>query len=111
MSASSRFLILLTLALVLPVSAQGGRRLTINPKETTIHIGQKQFFKAVVENGVQIRWKVQEPDGGRITEHGIYTAPRHLGRYHVIAISENNQAVAIVTVVTEADTSGGKYKY
>jgi len=107
----SRFHIALTLALLLPVSAQDVHRLTISPKKTTIHIGQKQVFKAVAENGVAIRWEVQEPDGVPITEHGIYTAPRHLGRYHVIAISENNQAVAIVTVVTEADTSGGKYKY
>lgn len=82
---------------------------TINPTEATIHVGEKQTFEAVVK-GTQsggVRWSVQERNGGHITEDGIYTAPRHLGLYHVVATSEENpaaRAVAKVTVVTEYDT-------
>jgi hypothetical protein len=82
---------------------------TINPSEATIHVGERQTFEAVVK-GTQstgVRWSVQERNGGHITEDGLYTAPRHLGLYHVVATSEENpaaRAVARVTVVTEYDT-------
>jgi hypothetical protein len=82
---------------------------TINPSETTIHVGEKQTFEAVV-TGTQstgVRRSVQERNGGHIAEDGLYTAPRHLGLYHVVATSEENpaaRAVAKVTVVTEYDT-------
>lgn len=95
------------------IAGQGVRQdsasVTINPAKMTIHVGKKQHFKAVVD-GTQstgIRWAVREPDGGQITEDGIYTAPRHVGLYHVVATSEENpaaQAVVNVTVVTEYDT-------
>ena len=82
---------------------------TINPSEATIHVGEKQTFEAVVK-GTQttgVRWSVQERNGGHITEDGLYTAPRHVGLYHVVATSEENpaaRAVAKITVVTEYDT-------
>ena len=82
---------------------------TINPPEATVHVGQTQTFEAVVK-GTQstgIRWAVAEHNGGRISEDGIYTAPRHVGLYHVVATSEENpdaRAFAKVTVVTEYDT-------
>jgi chitinase len=82
---------------------------TINPTEATVHVGEKQTFEAVVQ-GTQssgVRWAVQERNGGHITEDGIYTAPRHVGLYHVVAISEESpgaKAVAKVTVVTEYDS-------
>jgi len=81
---------------------------TINPAEATIHVGEKQTFEAVVK-GTQstgVRWSVQERNGGHITENGLYTAPRYVGLYHVVATSEENSAataVAKVTVVTEYD--------
>jgi len=81
----------------------------VNPSEATIHVGEKQSFEAVVK-GTQstgVRWSVQERNGGQITEDGLYTAPRHVGLYHVVATSEENpsaRAVAKVTVVTEYDT-------
>lgn len=114
MSTSHRH-IFLPLGLLLPLFAlaQNAHResaaLTINPTETTVHVGQKQTFKAVVKGTqrLEIRWALQEPDGGQITEHGIYTAPRHVGRYHVVVTNERDpsaKAVATVTVVTESDT-------
>ena len=88
---------------------QGSASVTINPPEATVHVGQTQTFEAVVK-GTQstgIRWAVAERNGGRITEDGVYTAPRHVGLYHVVATSEENpeaRAFAKVTVVTEYDT-------
>jgi hypothetical protein len=116
----SLFQAVLTVALLLPFStvsfaptprqsAKDSASVTINPREATVHVGQTQTFEAVVK-GTQstgIRWAVEERNGGRITEDGIYTAPRHVGLYHVVATSEENRAakaVAKVTVVTEYDT-------
>ena len=82
---------------------------TINPPEATVHIAQTQTFEAVVKgtHSTGIRWTVAERNGGHITEDGIYTAPRHVGLYHVVAASEESpaaKAIARVTVVTEYDT-------
>ncbi len=117
----SQFHVVLTVALLLPLSAvpfavtsrqsvnRDSASVTINPPEATVHVGQTQTFEAVVKgtHSTGIRWAVEERNGGRITEDGIYTAPRHVGLYHVVATSEENsaaKAVAKVTVVTEYDT-------
>ena len=83
--------------------------ITVDPPEATVHVGQEQRFEAVVKGrySTGIRWAVAEQNGGRITEEGIYLAPRRVGPYHVIATSEESpgtKAVAKVTVVTEYDT-------
>lgn len=113
--------ILLAILLVCPLSPVpatslapqdiAGKRvsLSIHPTKATIHVGKKRVFKATVSGtqAIPIRWAVQEPNGGEITAGGIYTAPRHVGIYHVIATSEQDpaaKAVAKVTVVTEYDT-------
>jgi hypothetical protein len=111
----------LTVALVFPLCAvafaptlrqsvsHNPASVTVKPPEATVHVGQTQTFEAVVQ-GTQstgIRWAVRERNGGHITQDGIYTAPRHVGLYHVVATSEENpaaKAVAKVTVVTEYDT-------
>ena len=116
----NHFQTVLTVALLLPFSTipfastprqsveQGSASVTLKPPEATVHVGQTQTFEAVV-NGTRstgIRWAVAERDGGRISEDGTYTAPRHVGLYHVVATSEENpaaKAVAKVTVVTEYD--------
>src|ERR1700687_5434242 len=93
----SHFQIVLTVALLLPFPTlpfaptppqnvkQDSVAVTINPPEATVHVGQTQTFEAVVK-GTQstgIRWAVEERNGGRIAEDGIYTAPKHVGLYHV----------------------------
>ena len=116
----NHFQTVLTVALLLPFSTfpfaptsqqsvKQEASVTINPPEATVHVGQTQTFEAVVRgiHSTGIRWAVEERNGGRITENGIYTAPRHVGLYHVVATSEENpaaKAVAKVTVVTEYDT-------
>jgi len=87
---------------------QDSASVTINPREVTIHVGQTQTFEAVVKGtrSTGIRWAIAERNGGSITEGGIYSAPRHVGLYHVVATSDENpsaRAFAKVTVVTESD--------
>ena len=85
----SHFQTLLTFALLLPFSSvpfaptprqsvkQDSISVTIDPPEATVHVGQAQTFEAVVKgtHSTGIRWAVEERNGGRITEDGIYTAP------------------------------------
>ena len=115
----SLFQTVLTVALLLPFSGvpfaarqsakEDSASVTINPSEATVHVGQTQTFEAIVK-GTQstgVRWAVEERKGGRITEDGMYTAPRYVGLYHVVATSEEKptaKAVVKVTVVTEFDT-------
>ena len=87
---------------------QNSASVTINPREVTIHVGQTQRFEAVVKGtrSTGIRWEIAERNAGSITEDGTYTAPPHIGLYHVVATSEENpaaRAFAKVTVVTETD--------
>jgi len=67
---------------------------------------------ALVEGTVHagIQWAVQEANGGSITKEGVYTAPKEIGIYHVIAIATSDgaalaKAVAKVTVVTQYEPS------
>jgi hypothetical protein len=85
--------------------------ITIDPRETTLHVGQKLKFSAVVHGGdiAVIRWAVEGQGGGSITQDGLYTAPRVIGIYHVSAIATSGDAalahaIAKVTVVMEYDT-------
>ena len=87
---------------------QNSASVTINPREVTIHVGQTQTFEAVVKGtrSTGIRWEIAERNAGRIAQDGTYTAPHHIGLYHIVATSEENpaaRAVAKVTVVTETD--------
>ena len=102
--------------LVFPLSfapCQGVKKaavfVTVDPPEATVHVGQTQKFTAVVKgkNSVGVRWGVDEKDGGRISEDGIYTAPGEAGIYHVVASSKDNpgaRSIAKVTVVLDSDT-------
>jgi hypothetical protein len=95
-----------------PGQGQATISIMIDPPEATVHIGETQSFMALVNGAVNaaIQWAVQEGDGGSITKEGVYTAPKDIGIYHVIAIATSDgaalaQAVAKVTVVTHYDTS------
>jgi hypothetical protein len=85
--------------------------ITIDPRETTVHVGQKFKFSAVVHGGdlAVIRWAVDGQGGGSISQDGLYTAPRVIGIYYVVALATRGdtavaRAIAKVTVVTEYDT-------
>ena len=94
-----------------PGQEQATISILIDPPEATVHIGDTQSFMALVNGAVNagIQWAVQETDGGSITKEGIYTAPKSIGIYHVIAMATSDgatlaQAVAKVTVVMQYDT-------
>lgn len=112
-----RSLAWLLLAVIFPVvalpqhSSRSTVSITIDPRETTLHVGQKLKFSAVVHGGdiAVIRWAVEGQGGGSITQDGFYTAPKVVGIYHVVAIATSGdsalaRAIAKVTVVTEYDT-------
>ncbi len=113
-----RSLLLLWLTAILPLatspqqSSRATASITIDPPEATLHVGQRQKFSAVVRgsHNVGVGWAVEEQEGGSITQEGVYTAPRVIGIYHVIAIATTKgtalaRAIAKVTVVTEYDSS------
>ena len=115
---SPRSLLLLWLTVILPLatSPQQSQRatvsITIDPPETTLHVGQRQKFSAVLRgsHNAGVEWAVEGQEGGSITQEGVYTAPRIIGIYHVIAIATTKgtalaRAIAKVTVVTEYDSS------
>jgi hypothetical protein len=107
-------LYLLFAALLISASAgqeQATISIIIDPPQATLHVGQTQSFMALVGGAVNlgIEWAVQEADGGSITKEGVYTAPKDIGIYHVIAIATSEgdalaKAVAKITVVTHYDT-------
>src|SRR5205823_5952168 len=83
-------LYLLFAALLISASTGQGRAtisIIIDPPQATLHVGQTQSFMALVGDAVNlgIQWAVQEADGGSITKEGVYTAPKEIGIYHVIA--------------------------
>jgi hypothetical protein len=47
-----------------------------------------------------VRWGVQEPGGGEITEEGRYTAPSRHGTYHVTAVFAADPSVYSQATVT-----------
>jgi len=88
----SRFHRVVTIAVLflptLPFASSWGQKLqpptifvTIQPPEVTVHAGLTQRFKAVVKGteSTAVRWEVEEQDGGRINEEGMYVAPRLIG--------------------------------
>ncbi len=105
--------LLFTALLIIASPGQGQATISImiDPPEATVHIGETQSFMALVNGAVNagIQWAVQEANGGSITKEGVYTAPKDIGIYHVIAMATIDgatltQAVAKVTVVMQYDT-------
>jgi len=94
------------------VTAQTAKQATlpvkIDPPEATLYVGESLTFTASVgaDKNAAIRWSIQEPDGGRITDEGRYTAPRAIGIYHVVASSKTDpraKSVATVTLAVHSD--------
>ena len=107
-------LCLLFAALLISASPSQGQApisVMIDPPEATVHIGETQSFMALVNGAVNagIDWAVREADGGSITKEGVYTTPKDIGIYHVIAMATIDgatlaRAVAKVTAVMQYDT-------
>ena len=81
---------------------------TITPTKVTLFAGETQTFVATVvgTDNRSVNWSVEEPDGGAITDMGLYTAPKLQGVYHITATSRARpeaNSVATVTVLTYCD--------
>lgn len=100
--------VIVTVAAAAQTTGQGFLPVKIDPPEATLYVGETLTFTAVAggAKNAGIRWSIQEPDGGRITDEGIYTAPRTIGVYHIIASSKTDpraKATATATVVVHYD--------
>ena len=100
-----RPLLLFLLSLLLFLVACGGSstdsvtptQLKLNLTTASTLVGQTQQFTA----NIPVTWAVKEQNGGAITSNGLYTAPRSLGVFHVMAtaVSDTSQtATATVNV-------------
>ena len=113
-SAAASLLLWLLLLCAATGQFHPGISLTVVPSESTLHFGQTQAFTAIVmgTSDAAIQWSVQEPNGGTVTEDGIYTAPHEIGIYHVLVLALSNgfsaQTVAKVTVVELHDAAPEK---
>jgi len=110
-----RFISLTLMGVMVAVTAtaqQSGKQtvlpVRIDPPEATLYVGESLRFAALAggAKNAAVKWSIQEPEGGRITDVGVYTAPRAIGIYHVVASSNTNphaKATATVTVVVHYD--------
>lgn len=85
----------------------------ISPSPATVAANGTQTFTATVIgiSNTQVSWSVVEPNGGSISQFGVYTAPATGGTYHVKAVSSSgptSSATATVTVTAAVSppTSG-----
>jgi hypothetical protein len=65
-------------------------------------VGDTRQLFATVKNdpGGGILWQVMEPNGGSVTQDGLYTAPPMAGVYHVVASLVANPSVRALATVT-----------
>lgn len=85
-----------------------GTTVKITPAKVTLFAGESQAFVSTVvgPGATSVNWAVEEENGGTITDHGVYTAPKIQGVYHVTATirgRSTKKAVAAVTVLTYCD--------
>jgi len=106
--ASTVFAIVFSGTVTAQTAKQAILPVKIHPPEATLYVGESLTFTATVggDKNAGIRWSIQEPDGGRITEEGTYIAPRAIGIYHVVASRKTDpraKSVATVTVAVHSD--------
>jgi hypothetical protein len=102
--------------LILRASRADGSRLKVVEEVTVLPAPQIEPAQARVAPGgtlvfsVRMKglprnsatWRVEEPNGGSVSEEGVYKAPAGAGTYHVMATSTLDvEAVAIATVQVE----------
>ena len=77
---------------------------SVEPGNARLAPGAALVFRARMKGlpGNQVRWSVEEANGGDIGEDGRYVAPSRPGTYHVLAVSTVDPAAsARATVVVE----------
>jgi predicted secreted protein len=67
--------------------------ITATSSATTVKVGQTLTFTATVtgNSNTDVSWKVDQTNGGTITDEGLYTAPDTPGTYSVTVTSDANK--------------------
>ncbi|WP_395094441.1 hypothetical protein [Armatimonas sp.] len=85
-------------------------QVTITPKLPTLTLSEKLAFSVLVTGtgNTTATWSVsvEEPQGGTITEAGLYTAPGVAGTYHVVVTSQVDPTKSDRATVTVGSGSG-----
>jgi len=86
---------------------------TITPSTVSVAGRGTSTFSATVSGATDqgVIWSVVEPDGGSITQEGVYTAPQTAGTYHVRATSLADSSKSGTITVTVSSGSGGQNPY
>src|SRR6516162_5277862 len=73
--------------------------------------GTRQFTASFNGSNANISWEIQEGSaGGAINPTGLYTAPAHVGNFHIVATSvdaRSESAMATVTIVSSGFAETG----
>jgi uncharacterized delta-60 repeat protein len=74
----------------------------LDPGTAHLNAGEKLTFTGTVtgHQDPSVTWSVFEPEGGTITDGGIYTAPLTQGTFHVVATSVGYPAARASATVT-----------
>jgi hypothetical protein len=80
----------------------GGPSITLAASPEALGVGDTRQLFATVKNdpGGGISWQVVEPNGGSVTQQGLYTAPVMAGIYHVVASLTANPSVSATAAIT-----------
>lgn len=86
---------------------------TITASTASVAGGGTSTFSATVSGATDqgVIWSVVEPNGGSITQEGVYTAPQTAGTYHVRATSVADPSKSGTITVTVSSGSGGQNPY
>jgi hypothetical protein len=81
-------------------------RVVVSPSSATVAAGESLALTAAVTGNVKtVTWSIAEaPEGGAVTDAGVYTAPATAGIYTVVATSTadtSRSGVATITVTAE----------
>jgi hypothetical protein len=86
------------------VGASGGSvgvSLRVAPAGSSVPVRRSITFTATREGApVVVRWSVQEPGGGEISDSGAYRAPSVPGTFHVVATDATNPALSATAAIT-----------
>jgi hypothetical protein len=84
---------------------------SISPSSETLGPNGVRQFVFTLTGGEDVTWAIQEGQvGGIVTPTGLYTAPDHIGTFHVVAASKagsTKSATATISVVDSGFTPTG----
>ncbi|HEY6808386.1 MAG TPA: hypothetical protein VI160_06320 [Gemmatimonadales bacterium] len=87
------------------MTERGRVTVAVTPREASVVAGGAVAFTASVSGAsgaasTAVTWSVQEPGGGIVDDHGLYTAPGSAGVYHVTVASALDPSATDTSTVT-----------